>query len=336
MIDALAFLSKLKSMDLPPVIHLMGEDLWIREVVRKRIIETWCGEGEISYDRLVGTQGAGELEKHFGSASLFATRNVIVLADPAVGEKGTALSSLGKNQLAALEHAIKSIPKQTDLLVLETATLKKTSVLLKLLSKHATLVDASPPKGAARRKWLELMAKRVQVRLTPDLIEAMTAAETPLGTLLADLTKLSLAVEPEEEASVDLWKELTQSSPEVSIWEIGDHLNDGRTASVLKILKDLRGEGRTIHDLLPSLFNWSQQRLQIRSNQLRGGGDSPEGIHPFVLKKIGSKIGKTSMDSIRREARELYRLDRVSKQSLENPEQALEKALVSFSLKTRK
>ncbi|MCA9433309.1 MAG: hypothetical protein KC940_22515, partial [Candidatus Omnitrophica bacterium] len=87
MIDALAFLSKFKSMDLPPVIHLMGEDLWIREVVRKRIIETWCGEGEISYDRLVGTQGAGELEKHFGSASLFATRNVIVLADPAVGEK---------------------------------------------------------------------------------------------------------------------------------------------------------------------------------------------------------------------------------------------------------
>ena len=331
MTDALAFLSKLKSTEVPSVIHLMGEDQWIREIVRKRIVETWCGEGEVSFDRVVGTQGVGDLSNHFGSASLFATKNVIALSDPAPGEKGTALSSLGKNQLATLEKACASIPKQTDLLVIETATLKKSSVVFKTLSKLAFEVDVAPPKGAVRKKWIEIMAKRTEVRLSPPLLDAMNASEVPLGTLLADMNKLSLATEPEEEASIELWNELTQSSPEVSVWEIGDFLNQGQTAKVVETLRNLRTEGRTIHELLPALFNWSQQRLQIRSHQLHGGADDPEGIHPFVLKKIGSRIGGVSIERIRKETRELYRLDRVSKQSLEDPELALEKSLVSFT-----
>jgi len=331
MIEALKFLSQLKSSEPPPVVHLMGEDDWIRDVVRKRIVAAWCGEDEVSRTRLVGTQGALEVGKSFGAASLFATRNVVVLSDPGPGEKGTALSSLGKNQLATLVEACQNIPKETDRLVIETATLKKTSSVHKSLEKIAVTVDTSPPKGASRRNWIELMTRREKANLAPKLLEAMTASETPLGAVLADLGKLALAVDEGQEVPIELWRELTQASPEVSVWEIGDHLTLGKTAQVFRAVTDLRGEGHTIHDLLPSLFLWNQQRLQIRSNQLEGGGKPPEGIHPFVLKKMGSQIERIPLERIRKEGMALYRLDRLSKQSRENPEIALEKSLASFS-----
>jgi DNA polymerase III delta subunit len=300
-------------------------------VVRKRVLETWCGEGEVSYDRLVGTQGAAEIPRHFGAGSLFASRKVIVLTDPIAGEKGTPLSSLGKNQLAALEATCKSIPKEMDLLLIETGMMKKTSAVTKTLAGLAFSVDTTPPKGAVRRSWIELMARRSQVNLAPDLMEALSASEIPLGTVLADLNKLAIAVEEGAEATMELWRDLTQSSPEVSIWEMGDFLTQGKTAQVLRVLKDLRAEGLRIHELLPALFTWNQQRLQIRSNQLAGTGKDPEGIHPFVLRKIGSQISKLPIDRLRKEGMALYRLDRISKQSLEDPEIALEKTLTSFS-----
>jgi DNA polymerase III delta subunit len=246
-------------------------------------------------------------------------------------KRGLPSPRWGKNQLSVLEGACRAIPKETDLLIIETGILKKTSAVLKTLSDLALTVDTTPPKGGNRRNWIELMAKRVQVNLAPDLTEALSAAEIPLGTILADLSKLSLAIEIGEEASIELWKELTQSSPEVSIWEVGDYLTQGKTAQVLKVLKDLRAEGLQIHDIVPALFTWNQQRLQIRSNQLAGAGKEPEGIHPFVVKKIGSQISKVPMERIRKEALALYRLDRISKQSLENPEIALEKTLTCFS-----
>ena len=333
MIDALKFLNQIRSGEIPSVTHLMGEDLWVREVVRKRIVTAWCGEGEVSFDRFVGTQGASDVLRNFGAASLFATRKVTVLSDPATGEKGAALSQLGKNQLAALVDACQKIPKETDRLIIETATLKKTSAVFKALNKVAFLVDTSPPKGAQRGKWIELMAKRSQVRLEPALQQAMSASETPLGTILADLNKLSLAVDEGREVPLELWRELTQAAPDVSVWEIGDYLTQGKTAEVFKTLNHLRSQGNSIHDLLPALFNWNQQRLQIRANQLRGDGAPPQGIHPFVLKKIGSRLNRIPIDRLRREGLALYQLDRLSKQSLEDPEIALEKTLVSFSEK---
>ncbi len=331
MIDALQLLAKGKNSDPLPVTHLMGEDLWIREVVRKRIIEAWCGEGETSFDQLIGTQGAVEVEKNFGAASLFATKNLLVLSDPGAGDKGTPLSSLGKNQLATLIQACKNIPTQTDRLIIETGTLKKTSAVFKALEKVAQTVDTSPPKGSIRRNWIELMTRRVQVVLSPPLLDAMSASEVPLGTVLADLNKLSLAVDEGVEVPVELWKELSQAGPEVSVWELGDYLTQGKTARLIQVINNLRGEGHTIHDLLPSLFTWNQQRLTIRSNQISGGGKEPEGIHPFVLKKIGSQLGKVPLERIRNEGMALYRLDRISKQSLEDPELALDKTLTSFS-----
>lgn len=335
MIDPLQFLSKLKSIDLPPVIHLMGDDDWIQEVVRRRLIEHWCGEGESDFDRLVGAQGAADLVNHFGAASLFAMRKVLVLCDPSPTEKGTSLASMGKNQQAAFFEACGLIPRGMDLLLVQTGMMKSTSVVLKGLSKIALGVDASPPKGAVRRTWIDLMARKAEVTLSPELAEAMAGSEIPLGVLKADLEKLALAVEPGAEAPLEIWKDLTQADPEATVWEIGDHLTLKKTGQLLKVLHDLRTEGLTIHDLLPALFTWCQQRLQIKAHEASKRGGSPEGVHPFVLKKIGSQLNKIPLAVIREEALALYRLDRISKQSLENPELALEKTLVSISERKR-
>lgn len=333
MIDPFAFLKQIASAPPPPVVHLSGDEPWLRETLRRRIVAVWCGEeagGQT--DRLVGTAGVAALPGAMGAGSLFAEKKVLALADPAPGEKGTSLAQMGKNQLAALEEAIASMPSDINRLIIETGTLKKTSILDKMLAKKTEQVDVSPPKGAARRKWIEILAKRSEVALEPDLWEAMTAGSAPLSALAADLEKLSLATADGDKATLDVWRDLSQTDPEATVWEIGDHLGAKRADRALDSLNSLRREGRTIHEVLPSLHTWNQQRLQIKSHEAGGGRGAPEGVHPFVLKKIGAQISRRSLESLRKEQRDLLYLDRCSKQSWEDPELALEKFLVEAAL----
>jgi len=333
MTDPLAFLKRIASSPPPPVVHLCGEDLWLQETVRRRIVVSWCGEGAGGQvDRLIGTPGIAALAGTMAGGSLFADKKVVALSDPPPGEKGPSLAQMGKNQAKALEEAILSMPDDLNRLIIETGTLKKTSILHKLLADRSEQVDVSPPKGAARRKWIEILAKRSEVALEPELLEAMSAGSAPLSALAADIEKLSLAVGEGEDATLEIWRDLSQTDPEATVWEIGDHLGARKPDRAMDSLHSLRREGHTIHDILPSLHTWSQQRLQIKSHETSGAPGAPEGVHPFVLKKITAQVSRRTLESLRREQRELLYLDRCSKQSWEDPEIALEKFLIEAAL----
>jgi DNA polymerase III delta subunit len=330
MIDALSFLRDLKNSVPPPVVHLAGDDVWIRETVRGRIGAAWCGiEGNTYPDRLVGTTGIAGLAGAAAAGSLFAERKVIVLADPGPGEKGKPLSGMGKNQLQTLVDAIRDLPTDQHCLVIETGPLKKSSALLARLSGLAAQVDTSQPTGAARAGWIKLLARRSGVTLGMELMEAMTAASAPLGVLVSDLEKLALAVPEGEEPSLELWKDLSQADPEATVWEIGDHLGAGKPGSALASLRTLETGGHTVHEILPSLLSWNQQRLRVKSHALSRIQGDPKDLHPFVVRKIGNQVARVPLSEIRREQKELLYLDRCTKQSWENPHTVLEKFLVT-------
>ena len=330
MIDALSFLRTLKNSTPPPIVHLVGDDDWIRETVRGRIAAVWCGvEGNTYPERLVGTTGIADLAGTAVSGSLFAERKVVLLADPGPGEKGKALSGLGKNQLQTLVDTIHDWPTEENCLVIETGSLKKNSALLSRLTGLATQVDTSPPTGAARAGWIKLLARRSGVTLGTELLEAMTASSASLGVLVSDLEKLALAVPEGEEPSLELWKDLSQADPEATVWEIGDHLGAGKPGLALASLKTLEADGRTVHEILPSLLSWNQQRLRVKSHAVSRIQGDPKDVHPFVVRKIGNQVARVPLSEIRREQRELLYLDRCSKQSWEDPDTVLEKFLVT-------
>lgn len=335
--EPLTFLRDLKDNPPPPVVHLAGEDLFIRETIRNRVISAWSEGGNgATVDRLAGTDGAAALPGAMGAGSLFATRKVIILADPPPSPKASKkaavpLASLGKNQLASLQKSIGEMPSATHRLILETGTLKATSQVLKVFAGLGVQVDASPPKGQARQKWIAMLARKKEALLDGELEAAMTASTVPLSVLAADLEKLALAKQEGEQADLATWKALTQAEPETSIWEIGDALGAGQAGKALESLKNLEEAGANINQIIPALLSWNQQRLQVKSMETAGTG-SPEGMHPFVLKKIKAQVERRSLAQLRREQRGLCYLDRCMKQSWENPHTLLEKLLVEFSM----
>jgi DNA polymerase III delta subunit len=337
MVDPLVFLKNLQTSDPPVAVLLLGEEPFIRETVRRRIVEKWCGEeGSLSTERLIGTGGIPQIGGAMGAGSLFADKKVVILSDPEPGEKGSPLSGMGKNQLAELVAAIKAVPAGMNRLVIETGGMKTTSAAAKELAKVCETVDTASPTGAARKKWIALMAKKVGVSLEEDLSLSMAASSTPLQTLLLDMEKLSLAAEEGARATLDLWRDLSQSDPDATVWEIGDNLGGGNPGEALEKLATLKHQGMTIHEILPSLLTWNQQRLRVKSFQAGGGSGNPDGVHAFVAKKMAEQIRRRSLKDLRGEQKDLVYLDRCSKQSWEDPEILLEKFLVQVAVKGRK
>jgi len=328
----LEFLSSLKKEPSPPIVHFSGDDVWIRETLRNRIIEVWTGkEADSAVERLVGTGAIPELFSAGGPGSLFTSRKVIILSDPSQGERGTSLSSAGKNQIAELASTLAEIPKVANRVIIETGTLKATSGLNKTLAKIAVQVDTSPPKEAGRQKWIPLLAKRAAVRLAPDLSRAMSVSTAPLGTLVEDLEKLALATEEGEEASLATWTALSQADPESTVWEIGDNLGLGRADNALESLKNLEDAGQDTYSILPSMLSWNQQRLQVKSYDESRGQGNPEGVHPYVLRKVRGQVSNRLLKRLRDEQRALHELDWLLKRGLEDPHVTLEKLFVQFA-----
>ncbi len=333
--DAFGFLKQLKNDPPPPVVHLWGEDVWVRDTVRRRIATTWSLEGEEpTVEIVLGSPGVSALGGAATGGSFFSIRKVLVLTDPPASnrknQKIPLLSTMGKNQLAELARVLRTLPMEHVRVIIETGELKPVSPLLKTLAGCAVQVDASPPKGRARQQWILALAKRAEVRLAADLVESMTACDAPLAVLAADLEKVALATDENQEADLNVWLALTQAEPQAKIWETGDALGEGNPGKALAAMKTLEDGGTDIYGMVPALLSWSQQRLQVKSLDARGGG-SPEGLAPFIARKIKPQVAGRSLARLRREQHALFHLDRALKQSWENPHTLLEKLLVEFS-----
>ncbi|MCG3196182.1 MAG: hypothetical protein HUU16_00915 [Candidatus Omnitrophica bacterium] len=333
--DAFGFLKQLKTETPPPVVHLRGEDALIRETIRRRIVMAWStGEEEATLEFLIGSPGIAALGAAAGGGSFFSLRKVLVLTDPPASnrknQKVPLLSTLGKNQLAELARILRDLPKEHTRVLVETGDLKPTSQLLKTLAECSVQVDASPPKGKVREQWIQALAKRAEVALGADLLEAMTASDAPLSVLAADLEKVALATEEGKEADLDTWQALTQAEPQAKIWETGDALGEGNPGKALAAMKTLEESGTDIYGIVPALLSWNQQRLQVKSAEAKGRG-TPEGMAPFIIRKIKPQVAGRSLPRLRREQKALFHLDRALKQSWEDPQTLLEKFLVEFS-----
>lgn len=338
--DALDFLRSLKDKPPPPVILLSGEEDYIRERIRKRVLELWQdpNSGTETMD-LVGIEGAVKLPSAMGLSSFFTSRKVVHLFDaPAKKRKAdpTPLSFMGKKQIAGLVAAIGQIPTDSVRLIIDPGSAKKDSGFQKALAEVSVQVDVSPPKGQRRQEWIRILAKRAGAQMDPELEQTMTTIEAPLRILAADLEKLSLATPDGGSANVALWLALTQTDPQSTIWEIGDNLGTGNTAGVLRALKNLESGGLDVYGIVPAILSWNQQRLQVKSYTQGHREGDPPGLHPFVAKKMRAQVSKRTLEQLRLEQRKLLRLDRSLKQSWENPHTLLEKLLVEFSQRSER
>lgn len=333
--EPLAFLKSLSQTPYPPVVHLLGEDSFIRRIVREKLFEAWGSTDlDTPVESLVGSEAAQRFSSSGGGGgSLFSTKRIVWISDPPSGEKRKGpnpLSSMGKNQIASFVQALKSLDAATEYVLVETPGLKKTAQLAKALEDITVQVDAGPPAESGRARWIGLIAKKMGLGLAPDLAHRLEASSIPLETLFKDLEKVWLATELGDEAELETWQSLTQAEAEASIWEIGEALGRGEAAKALAALKALEDQGVEIYPIVGALQTWNNQRIQVKAALDRGGSQAPEGIHPFVFKKMRDQVAKVSLERLREEQRALLHLDRALKQSWENPHTLLERLIVEM------
>ncbi|MCE7908127.1 MAG: hypothetical protein DYH02_07175 [Candidatus Omnitrophica bacterium COP1] len=347
--SALQFLKSLSQSSLPPVIHLLGDDLFIRGKVLAAIRNAWFqGEGDSETTSLHGSEHLSRLKESFSFSSLFASRKMVLYWDRDESrtksqserrskskkgiEKAGPLLSADAGQVKGLLEVLKEQPVSQVCLVFLTPLPDKETVFQKAMSGVAEQVQVSLLTPEARRGWISLLAREAGVTLEPELAQTMEACHGSMLPLWQDLCKLAGYTEGKGEATLEMWEMLTQVNPETSlVWSIGDALNRKDAGGALWHFQNLLRGGLEIYQILPALHTWCTQRLQIRSHDLSDPRSPLEGVHPFVQQKVRGHIAKTPLSKLRGELQKILYLDRCTKQSWETPSILLEKDLIEFS-----
>lgn len=348
--SAIQFLKALKQAPPPSIIHLLGEDLFIRDKVLDAVRKSWFEEGgDAETTHLYGSEHLSRLKESFNFGSMFASRKMVLFWDrdesrsrsaggdrkgktKRGGEKAGPLLSMDAAQVKSLLETLRDLPENQVCLVFLTPLSEKESVFQKALSNVAEQVQVSLLTPAARRDWISQLAREAGVTLDPELGRTLEAYQGPMLPLWQDLCKLAGYTEGKSEATLEMWEMLTQVNPEASlVWSIGDALNRKDAGGALWHFQNLLRGGLEIYQILPALYTWSIQRLQIRSHDLTDPRSPVEGVHPFVVQKVRDHIAKTPLSRLRKELQKILYLDRCTKQSWENPHILLEKDLIEFS-----
>lgn len=285
----------------------------IAEAVRERV-KGFDGEAE--------KLDAGELEpRHlpdlFMGASLFSPNRLVVLRG----------ASTNKTLWSELEQWIERVPKETEILLIETNPDKRTRTY-KLLQKHATVKEFAELNEAELASWLQMHARTLGVEVQPDVLRYLISyVGRDQWRLRSELDKLLLAEKP---LTKELIQDVSEPYPEATAFELLDGVFSGSDARVHELLSLLR-EREDPYQFFGLL---SSQVLALYAIQC-GGGRRPDEIakdmalHPFVVRKLTGVANKLGKKSIERLIAELAHADERIKTSGVDPWRQLEITLLA-------
>ncbi len=142
-----------------------------------------------------------------------------------------------------LAPAVPAMP-ETTLLVFVDGPLSQNNPLLRLLRRVAQVQELAAPTGEALARWIKETARQKGAGIGPAAIRSMTdLVGNDLWTLEGELEKLSLYTTGRviEEADV---RELVSQVREANIFAAVDAMVEGRPAVALRLLHQLRQDGR--------------------------------------------------------------------------------------------
>lgn len=238
--------------------------------------------------------------------------------------RSSAGSTSGWEKLA---EAIPDMP-ETTLLVFADGPLSKNNPLLQTLRPVAQVQALATPTGEALARWIKASAEQKGAAISPAAIGSLTnLVGSDLWALEQELEKLSLyaAGQRIEESHVT---ELVHQAREANIFAAVDAMIDGRQGVALRLLHQLRQDGRDT----PSVIAMVQRQLRLlaltRDSMDRGVPQrelgSRLGVAPFVLTKTIDQAQRHSWKDIVWRYQRLLDADLAIKEGRLEPDLALE------------
>ena len=228
----------------------------------------------------------------------------------------------------ALAEAIPGMP-ETTLLLLSDGPLNANNPLLRSLRPVCTVEELVSPRGEQLARWIKETAEAKGATISPGAIRSMSdLVGGDLWTLEQELEKLSLYATGREIGENDVRLMVSQVR-EASIFEAVDAMIDGRSQVALRLLAQLRDDGREPQYIIAmverqlrllALAHDSMERRLPQNELKRALGTSSD----FVVRKTMDQAQRHSWQDIAWRYDRLLEADLSIKQGRVDPDLALE------------
>jgi len=326
-----------------PVHLLYGDSFLVPRRLEQLITETGASDVlEANRHRLAGSQtNPGELLSMCNALPFMDDYRLVVVE----GLLGTAESqgrgrrrassrdtrggdSKASDQWQALGTAIPQMP-DTTILVFTDGPLGANNTLLRMLKPLAQVEELSAPNGEGLARWVKSTAEAKGASISPSAIRSITdLVGSDLWTLDQELEKLALYCSEREIQEADVGEMVSQVR-EASIFAAVDAMIDGRPGVALRLLHQLKEDGREA----PYIIGMVERQLRLLAlardsidrgapqSELKGRlGTSSD----FVVRKTSEQARRHSMTEIIWRYNRLLETDLAIKRGKLEPNLALE------------
>ena len=177
------------------------------------------------------------------------------------GRRAASADSPAVNEWRALADGIPNMPESTVLTFID-GPLSGNNPLLRLLRPVCQVEELSAPRGEALARWTKEAAEAKGAAISPSAIRSLTdLVGNDLWTLEQELEKLSLYVSgrvSREIAEADVQSMVSQVR-EASIFVAVDAMIDGRPTVALRLLHQLKEDGREA----PYIIGMVERQLRL-------------------------------------------------------------------------
>ncbi len=259
-----------------PGILLVGTDSYLRDLCRRKLIDTYVAEGMRDWGVLKFSAREEDAEAILGQARsmpMLAPRQVIFVADTQAWER---LEDDSRDSLVKLISEYFDNPAPFTVLVFEAAALDQRMRLAKLFAEKTISVSVELSADPAARVRLAVplsldMARELGTTLEQDAADELCdLLNGELAAIHTELEKLSAYVGDRKKitrADVDL---LVISARKYEVWDLADMLAEREPAKALAFLDSLLREGEAAPALLGALA-WTYRKL-LEAQELPAGG----------------------------------------------------------------
>jgi len=280
-------LEKLESGKTVPAILLLGSDTYLRDLCRKKLIETYVEEGTREW--AVGRFSAKDdlPDTVLGQAQMLpmlAPRQVIIWSD---------LKALEKGDEETRKLNVKKIAEYLDdpapftVLVMEADDLDKRTGLFKTLSEKVITVDCEPSEDMNVRLGLAVtmaaeMARELKVQLDPDAAQALAEnTNASLSRIKTELEKLvTYAGDRKRITRADV-EALVISDQKYSVWELSGMLASGDRQRAMLFLESLLREGEQAVGIVGAMAWMFRKLIEVQ--------DLPRGATAWDAARLGMR-----------------------------------------------
>ena len=228
----------------------------------------------------------------------------------------------------ALADAIPQMP-DTTLLLLSDGTLNANNPLLRQLRPVCSVEELTAPRGEQLARWIKETAEARGAAVSPAAIRSLAdLVGGDLWTLDGELEKLSLYAAGREIGEQDVQLMVSQVR-EASIFEAVDAMVEGRPQAALRLLAQIRDDGREPLYIIAMVERQLRLLALARDSIDRG---VPQNEQKRALGTSSDFVVRKTMDQARRHSRQdiAWRYDRLLeadlsiKQGRVDPDLALE------------